>query len=326
MDWETIKEDVRGPVALVMPPFKDDLSLDLDALRQNIRYMADRGLRRGRGLAIVPCGTGEYLSLSKDEHRQMVETAVRATDGELPIVAGVGSCNLNDAIELARNARQAGARCVMIPPPFYDRIDAESLFTWYRTIAAAVDVGIMLYDQVWRAGLGTTIDQSLMERLATIPNVVSLKYGSPSQYYDYVAALQRFAGRFAFVDNSLGFTSTMGYMHGAAGFISGPSSWWPEYELRYWDLLQQGNYVEADRLHANLGPYMQFHRGEEFGGDSYYYGSAVIKACLEYVGLKGGPVRPPFRALTAQQKQRVWDVLALIGAKRNAASTQPVGA
>ena len=92
-----------------------DLSLNLEALKKNVRYMADWVMRGGRGFIIVPCGTGEYVTLSKEVLRHMVAVSVQATDGKLPVVAGIGSCNYKEAIELAEIARQAGAICVMLP-------------------------------------------------------------------------------------------------------------------------------------------------------------------------------------------------------------------
>ena len=82
-DMDVVKQELRGPAALVMAPFNPDLSLNVEALETNIRYMLDRGLRTGQGFVICPCGTGEYLALSQEEHRLMVRAAVEVTDGRL---------------------------------------------------------------------------------------------------------------------------------------------------------------------------------------------------------------------------------------------------
>ncbi len=319
MDWDQVKQDLRGPAALVMAPFRKDLSLDTEALARNVRFIVDGGLKRGRGFIVVPCGTGEYATLDRDEHRQMVTTALKATDGELPVVAGFASCDYREAIALAEDARRAGATCVMCPPPYYYRLGKDAFFEWYRMLSEAVDIGIMVYDQSWRAGLGTAIRLPMMERLAALPNVVALKYGGPGQYMDMIDAIERYADRFAFIDNSLGYTATIGHMHGSAGFVSGPSTWWPEFELRFWDLMEAGNYREADQWHTRITPYMQYHRDEEFGGTSYFFGAALIKACLEYVGLYGGPVRPPFTELTNAQKEEIFALLDKMGVRKGAA-------
>jgi dihydrodipicolinate synthase/N-acetylneuraminate lyase len=315
VDWNAVKQELRGPAALVMAPFRADLSLDREALARNIRFMVDGGLRTGRGFLIVPCGTGEYVTLNHDEYRQMVEVAVDVVDGELPVVAGIASCDIREAITLAELACRAGARCVMCPPPYYYRLSEDAFVEWYRLLAEAVDVGLMIYDQSWRSELNATISLPAMERLVEVPNVVALKYGSPNLFMDMIDALTLYAERFAFIDNSLGYTATVSHVHGGAGFISGPATWWPAFELRFWELLEAGAYGEADRWHARIAPYMQYHRDEEFGGGSHYFGAALIKACLEYIGLYGGPVRPPFRALTAAQRDELYAVLDRIGVR-----------
>ena len=153
----------------------------------------------------------------------MVRTAVDVTDGLLPVVAGVAGVNLDEVIERTRNARSAGAKYVMIPPPFYYEIDHDGVYEWYRILAESVDIGIMVYDQSWRVGLGTTLVLPLIERLAGLDNVVSLKYGSPNLLEDMAVVIDRFSDRFAFIDNSLGFTAVTSHMQGATGYISGPA-------------------------------------------------------------------------------------------------------
>ena len=133
-----------------MVPFNEDLSLNLGALSKNIAYMIDGGMRTGRGHMICPCGTGEYLTLSADEHRRVVETAVEAAAGELPVVAGVAGINLTEVIAMAESAHKAGAKYVMVSPPFYDPIDQDGIFEWSRILNESVGAGIMIYDQSWR--------------------------------------------------------------------------------------------------------------------------------------------------------------------------------
>ena len=319
-DIGTVKEELRGPSALVMAPFNDGLSLDVDALRRNIRYMLDGGMKRGRGHMICPCGTGEYLTLSPEEHQQMVRAAVEVADGELPVVAGVAGIDVRQVIALAENARKAGAKYVMIAPPFYDSIDQDGIYEWYRIIDESVDMGIMIYDQSWREDLGTTLGLDLIERLAGLKNIVSLKYGSPNIFSDTVVALERFSDRFAFIDNSLGYTAVVSHMHGGAGFISAPSTWWPRFELDFYDLMEEGRYPEADRHHARMARYMDWFSGEGFGTSRFFSQAALVKASLEYVGLYGGPLRPPFRALSPTEKDELYATMDKMGVKQEVAA------
>jgi 4-hydroxy-tetrahydrodipicolinate synthase len=246
----------------------------------------------------------------------MVKTAIEVSDGRLPVVAGVAGNNINEVIALAKNARRVGAKYAMIPAPFYDSIDQDGIYEWYRILAESLDIGIMIYDQSWRTDLKTTLGVPLIERLAGLKNIVSLKYGSPSLLEDSIVALERFSDRFAFIDNSLAYTAVLAHMHGGSGFISGPSAWWPEFEVHFFRLMEEGRYKEAERWHARLATYMSWFAGEFFKAPRWFHSAAIIKASLEYVGLYGGPLRPPFRAMSSEEKEQLHAVMAEMGVKR----------
>ena len=320
---EKALRELRGPAALVMAPFDDDMSLNLDALRSNIQFMLDAGLKTGKGFIISPCGSGEYTSLSPSEHQDMVRVSVEAADGCLPVVAGATSLNLDDVIALSQAAIDVGAEYVMVAPPCYHPISQDSMFDWYQIITESIDAGVMIYDQSWRQELGTSLGVELIGRLAELPGIVALKYGAPNIIEPMVEALERFSDRFAFIDNSLGYTSTVAHMHGATGFISGPSTWWPEFELEFFQLLESGDFAGAERWHARIGPYMDLHHGAggEFSGqgDPGWQGlqdAAIIKAAMDYVGLHGGPSRAPFHAVDDVQRELIHGVLERLGVRR----------
>ncbi len=308
-DFSAVKDLLRGPASLQMPTFNGDLSLNTDFLKSNIRNAYDGGLKRGRGFLICPSGTGEFQSLSYDEHVAMVKAAVEATGGELPVMAGMATPRLDIAVELATRLKEAGAAAVMVPPPFYYKIDEDAFFSFYQELASKIDIGIMIYDQVWR-NLGTGVSLSMMGRLAEIPNMIALKYGSPAHFTDMILAYEQFSDRFAFIDNSLAYTTTISHMHGCQGFISLPAGLWPKFELRRWDLLESGKYKEAEMLGSRFTGFLhRYLTGDEFGGDFVFHDGATAKAMFEYAGLHGGPVRPPFKALDDQQKK---DMFALL--------------
>jgi len=323
IDFEDLKRKIRGPSVLMMAPFKDSYELNIEALKENIRFIMDGGISTGKGHIICPCGTGEYVTLSHKENRMMVEAAVEVGGSKLPVVAGVPSCDYRQVIELANNAAEAGAKCVMIPPPYYYAISQEGIYRWYKVIAEEIKIGIMAYNQAWRSS-GTFLSVPLMGKLAGIENMVSMKYGGEVMR-DYITALGLYSKRFSFIDNSIAYTATAGHMHGGAGFITGPGVFWPEFEAKYWNLLEQRKYEEADKWHAKIGPFWQLYysgggtiKGEEFvGGDEgAFFGASILKAGQEYRGLYGGPLRPPFIELTKEQKKKLFGVLEGMGVPR----------
>ncbi len=104
-------------------------------------------------------------------------------------------------------------------------------------------------------------------------------------------------------------------MHGkVAGHVTHATSFWPEFEAKYWSLLEQGKYEEATKWHAKLGPYYAFIKDKALAGvEDAFQESPVDKAALEYLGLYGGPVRPPFIELTKEQKKKLFGILEAIG-------------
>lgn len=311
-DFAAVKDLLRGPAAIQMPPFNDDLSLNTEFLKANIRFAYEGGLRRRRGFLICPSGTGEFQSLSFEDHVAMVEAAVEATQGELPVMAGMATPRLDIAIALGHRLQAAGAAALMVPPPFYYKLDEDAFFAYYEAFSKAVPIGVMIYDQVWR-NLGTGVSLRMMERLSALPNLIALKYGSPAHFTDMILAYKAFSDRYAFIDNSLAYTAVISHMHGAQGYISLPAGLWPRFELHRWDLLEAGRYQEAEMLGSRFAPFLhRYLTGDEFGGDFVFHDGATAKAMLEYAGLHGGPVRPPFRALTPNEKKDLFAMLDAI--------------
>jgi len=123
--------------------------------------------------ALVPCGTtGEAATLSTDEHRLVVEVAVEAAGGRVPVIAGCGSNNTAHAVELTKIARDAGASAALHVPPYYNRPNQDGI---YAHLAAVAELGIpiMLYNVPSRTI--TDISVETMARLARLPNVVGVK-------------------------------------------------------------------------------------------------------------------------------------------------------
>jgi dihydrodipicolinate synthase/N-acetylneuraminate lyase len=313
MDYDRIKSLIRGPAVLAMTPFGPDYELRLGVLRDNLRYIVDGGISKGKGFVIMPCGTGEYNTLTRDEHLRVVETALDACGDDLPVVVGVASTSHKEAIARCQNAARAGATCAMIPLPYYyGGVDQEAVVNWYRVIAEASDIGIMVYDQTWRR-LGATVGAPAIAELARIESVVSIKRGAQPDMKAYVESLERFSGRMAFIDNSYGYTAGVSHLHGGAGYITGIGAFWPEIEAEFWGLLEAGKYPEAEALHARQGEFWHFVDGPMRG-----YATNVLKSCAEYVGLPLGSVRPPFRDLNADELSALHGILRHMGVKARA--------
>lgn len=313
MDWDAVRSSLRGPAALVSSIFYEDFSLNPDAIERNVRGMMNRGFGQGAGFIIAPCGDGEYVTLSPDENAEVVRAVIRGSDGTLPVVAGVNSNDFRVAAAVAEGARRAGAVAVMMAPPVYYPLNDEAIIDWYERFSRSVDVGIMLYEQLFRGPYSNAgMRPALIDRLLEIPNVVAIKHVGLSSVTDIFQILDRFADRFAYIDSSGGYALAAGHMYGAAGFASEHAPWWPELEMQYWALLERGSYEEAERSRAKVRRIIEFMDSRPASTTAFSWVS-VLKACLEYAGLEGGVLRPPFRALNAGERDELYAVLDTLG-------------
>ena len=160
---------LKGSFVALVTPMHPDGTLDLDAFAKFVDWQIGQGTH-----GIVPVGTtGESPTLTHDEHRQVVETAVKTAAGRVKVVAGAGSNSTAEAIELTRHARQAGADAALVVMPYYNKPTQEGMVLHYSAIADAVDLPIVIYNIPSRS----VVDMSpaTMGRLAKHRNIIGVK-------------------------------------------------------------------------------------------------------------------------------------------------------
>ena len=156
-----------GSIPALVTPFSGGRVAE-DTLREFVEWQIDQGSN-----ALVPCGTtGEGATLSDDEHRRVIEITVEVARGRVPVIAGCGSNNTAHAIELTRNAKDAGADAALHVPPYYNRPNQDGI---YAHLSAVADLGIpvVLYNVPSRTI--TDISVETMGRLSRLPNVIAVK-------------------------------------------------------------------------------------------------------------------------------------------------------
>src|SRR5215213_732015 len=123
-----------GSIPALVTPFSGNC-VDEDSLRELIEWQIDEGSN-----GLVPCGTtGEAATLSMEEHRRVIEIAVKVAGGRLPVIAGCGSNNTVHAVELTKVAKEVGADAALHVPPYYNRPNQDGIF---RHLSAVADQGI----------------------------------------------------------------------------------------------------------------------------------------------------------------------------------------
>ena len=163
----------KGVFVAIVTPFKNG-RIDEEALRGLIDFQTAGGVD-----GIVPCGTtGESATLNHEEHDQVIRIAVDACKGKASVLAGTGSNSTQEAIQLSRNAKNAGADGLLQITPYYNKPNQEGLYHHFSSIADAVDLPIVLYNVPSRTSVNMVPETVV--RLAKTENIVGIKEASGS--------------------------------------------------------------------------------------------------------------------------------------------------
>ncbi|NNL67916.1 MAG: 4-hydroxy-tetrahydrodipicolinate synthase, partial [Myxococcales bacterium] len=130
-----------GTYTALVTPFRD-ATVDEPALRALVERQIEAGID-----GLVPCGsTGESATLSHAEHRRVIEVVIEAAAGRVPVMAGTGSNNTQEAIALTRHARDAGADAALLISPYYNRPTQEGIVAHYAAVAEATQFPLCVYN------------------------------------------------------------------------------------------------------------------------------------------------------------------------------------
>jgi 4-hydroxy-tetrahydrodipicolinate synthase len=159
-------------VALVTPYRKG--AVDTEAASRLAEHLVERGVR-----ALYPCGcTGEATSLTREERTKLIRAVVEAVSGKAAVIAGTGTANTDETIELSKEAIRLGADAVMVITPYSVRPTQEGLIAHYRAVAAAIDRPMVLYNVPARTG--SSIAPETVAKLAENPRIAAIKEASGS--------------------------------------------------------------------------------------------------------------------------------------------------
>jgi 4-hydroxy-tetrahydrodipicolinate synthase len=147
--------------------------VDTEALARLVTRLADSGVASVGLLG----STGTYVYLSREERRRAIEAAAEALGGKAPLMAGVGALRTDAALDLARDARKAGADGVLLAPVSYLPLTEEEVFAHFQAVAAETETPLCVYNNPTTTGF--TFTPELLGRLAAIPNVVAVKNPAP---------------------------------------------------------------------------------------------------------------------------------------------------
>ncbi len=162
---------LQGSITALATPFTSD-GLDSKCFEDFVEWQISEGAD-----GLVPCGTtGEAPTLTAGERFRLIRICVECASGSVPVIAGTGTNCTASTIEQTRAAKTAGADAALIVTPYYNRPTQEGLYRHFASIAAAVDMPLVLYNVPKRTGVD--LHFSTIEQLAKIPSIVGIKDAS----------------------------------------------------------------------------------------------------------------------------------------------------
>ena len=173
------RENMTGIWAAALNPFKEDISLDEDGLRANIRHwIDDLGIQ---GL-FIGGKQGEFWAMNLEERKRNFEIAVEECGGNAGVIVSVSDQNMGTALELAQHAQNCGADYIVLHAPIlsfvHDR--SEVLYQYYKTFCDQLDIGIAMWSH---PDSGYLMQPEECARIAELPNIVAIKYSVPREMY-----------------------------------------------------------------------------------------------------------------------------------------------
>lgn len=307
MDRQAYRQKISGNFLALPTPFRIDFSLDLPALRRQVRRLIKAGYRTGNGILLVGGAGGEFHTLRTNERKQIAEIAVEEAGGLIPVVVGAQSTSGLVMLELARFAEDIGADGIQVSPPYYEPASADDLFELYKSISDAADIPMIVYN-TWWTGTNPDLGYEQTARLLEIANVGALKW-SAARPSDFETVLRDFSSQIPIIDNHI--CEVFSHMMGATSFVSHPPLAWPEWGLNLWERLKEQRYVEATEMlkQFRIPYYRLFFKVYAYTGSE----SVFDKAILEMVGEPVGLPRPPARPLTAALREQTRQMLLEAG-------------
>jgi 4-hydroxy-tetrahydrodipicolinate synthase len=286
----------KGAFTAIVTPFKNG-RLDEEAYRELIEFQVKGGIH-----GIVPCGTtGESPTLSHAEHKRVVEVCIEQVKKRVPVIAGSGSNNTAEAVDLTLHAQNAGADAALMITPYYNKPTQEGLYQHYKTVASQTKIPIVVYNVPGRTSLNLLPET--MARLAELPNIIGLK-DATGDLKQGSKTLELCGDKITVLSGD-DFTTFPLLCVGGMGVISVVSNVVPGDMAEMCSAFFAGNLDRARELHYKMWPLTE--------AMFYETNPVPVKTALKMMGKITGEVRQPLCALSTANEDKLRRVMQKYG-------------
>jgi 4-hydroxy-tetrahydrodipicolinate synthase len=288
---------LSGVLTALATPFTPEGQIGENALR----LLVDRSINGGVD-GVVACGsTGEFAAMSGAERRFVVETVIDQAANRVPVVAQTGAMSTAEAVELSRHAEAAGASVLMVVAPYYEPLTLDETLDYLRTVAASVDIPIMLYNLP--GATGVNLDADTVGRLAReVDNIRYIKDTSA----DMAQAGQLIHRHGDVISTFVGWDSLLlaSITEGAAGVMAGTANVMPAQLVSIHRAVVEGDLGRARREWAQVYPLMDAIMSAPF--------IPAVKSALNALGFPAGAPRRPLAELDPGTAATISELVAAL--------------
>ena len=282
-----------GIIPAMVTPLTADDAINEHALRKLTNHLIAGGVHG----VFVMGSQGEFWAFSADEKQRVWEAVVEETNHRVPVYAGTAAIATRETIALTRLAEKAGVDAVSILTPFFVSPNEKELYDHYRGVAESTHLPILLYTNPARTNV--KMSPGLVARLAEIKNIVGIKdsSGDLEQTAEYIRATSQdfsvLMGRDTLIFGAL--------MYGAKGAIAATGNVAPRLVVNIYECFKAGDLAGARRAQEMLAPLRY----------AFAWGTfpVVIKEALDLIGIECGRARAPVGPLSADQRERLKNML-----------------
>ncbi|GAB4379799.1 MAG: 4-hydroxy-tetrahydrodipicolinate synthase [Calditrichia bacterium] len=282
-----------GSIVALVTPFDKKNRVNYSKIKELVEFHLKEGTD-----AVLPCGTtGEAPTLEDAEKLKIFETAVKAADKQIPVIAGTGSYNTAHTIELTKRAKKIGVTAVLIVAPYYNKPTQEGLYRHYMAVADEGGLPVVIYNIPGRTGVNIMPDT--LARLAEHPRIVAVKEASGN--LGQISEIQRRLGdKLAVLSGDDGLTLPI-LAVGGKGVISVTANIVPARVKEMIQAFMAGDRVRALELHQRL---------EDLNQALFLETNPIpIKTAMNLMGFEVGGFRLPLCEMSERNRERLKAVL-----------------
>ncbi len=286
----------EGVLPALVTPFLNDGSIDTKSFNDILKHVEEGGVS-----GVVVCGTtGESATLTTAEHKELIGFCIE--NATVPVVAGTGSNNTLEAVELTKHAADAGADGALIISPYYIKPNNEGLIAHFKKIAESSDIPIILYNVPSRTGQDMPLE--VIVELSKVDNIVAVKEASGDLSKLSQIIEETGDEDFAVLSGEDGLTLPT-FAMGGVGVISVVANIVPGKMVKLTEAVNKGDLTTARKIHFEMAPLIRSLFSET--------NPIPVKRAVELLGLSSGSMRLPLAPLSEKKSYVLENVLRDMG-------------